>query len=93
MERRDLRRRQLLQLDQPISSIRARNRGIDPYLNNTVKVYCHLKTFLLNTAADEARKQEETKNVLQGLLGDYSESDEDNEEQVSISQLGRLSNS
>ncbi|RIA93958.1 hypothetical protein C1645_761174 [Glomus cerebriforme] len=65
MERRDVtRRRQLLQLDQPISSIRAKNR-----------------------AADEARKQEETKNVLQGLLGDYSESDEDNEEQVSNSQL------
>jgi len=48
---------------------------------------------LLKIAADEARKQEETKNVLQGLLGDYSESDEDNEEQVSNSQLGRLSNS
>ncbi|EXX70717.1 hypothetical protein RirG_085050 [Rhizophagus irregularis DAOM 197198w] len=69
MERRDVtRRRQLLQLDHPISSIRAKNK-----------------------AADEARKQEETKNVLQGLLGDYSESDEDIEEQVSNSQLGRLS--
>lgn len=45
----------------------------------------------LKIAADEARKQEETKNVLQGLLGDYSESDEDIEEQVSNSQLGRLS--
>ncbi|GBB99178.1 hypothetical protein RclHR1_03440011 [Rhizophagus clarus] len=65
MERRDVtRRRQLLQLDRPISSIRAKNK-----------------------AADEARKQEETKNVLQGLLGDYSESDEDIEEQVSNSQL------
>ncbi|CAB4475270.1 unnamed protein product [Rhizophagus irregularis] len=65
MERRDVtRRRQLLQLDHPISSIRAKNK-----------------------AADEARKQEETKNVLQGLLGDYSESDEDIEEQVSNSQL------
>ncbi|CAI2178871.1 14921_t:CDS:2 [Funneliformis geosporum] len=65
MERRDAtRRRQLLQLDQPISFIRAKNK-----------------------AADEARKQEESKNVLQGLLGDYSDSEEDNEEQVSNSQL------
>ncbi|CAG8575475.1 9046_t:CDS:1 [Acaulospora morrowiae] len=62
MERRDIpRRRPMLQLDQPISSIRVKNR-----------------------AADEAKKCQESKNALQELLGEYSESE--NEEDVEDSQ-------
>ncbi|CAG8467416.1 8913_t:CDS:2 [Diversispora eburnea] len=61
MERRDiLRRRPMLQLDQPISSIRAKNK-----------------------AADEAKKRQESKNVLQELLGEYSESDDEENEEIS----------
>ncbi|CAG8518203.1 9985_t:CDS:1 [Acaulospora colombiana] len=62
MERRDIpRRRPMLQLDQPISSIRVKNK-----------------------AADEARKCQESKNALQQLLGEYSESED--EEDVEDSQ-------
>ncbi|CAG8680612.1 3177_t:CDS:2, partial [Scutellospora calospora] len=61
MDRRDIsRRRPMLQLDQPISSIRAKNK-----------------------ATDEAKKRQESKNMLQELLGDYSESDDENDEEGS----------
>jgi hypothetical protein len=42
-------------------------------------------------AADEAKKRQESKNVLQELLGEYSESDD--EENEEISQIGRPRNS
>ncbi|KAF0540169.1 formin-binding protein 4-like [Gigaspora margarita] len=59
MDRRDIsRRRPMLQLNQSMSSIRAKNK-----------------------ATDEAKKRQESKNVLQGLLGDYSESDDEKDEE------------
>ncbi|CAG8770454.1 30996_t:CDS:2, partial [Racocetra persica] len=65
MDRRDIsRRRPMLQLDQPISSIRAKNK-----------------------ATDEAKKRQESKNVLQELLGDYSESDDEGDEEEA--QIGK----